>query len=180
MILHWLSAVIHPASPGFPYCAAFLPTLKSWQGRSTPKPPVPKRSDGIHWCVRIGNIDIPWGIGDNGRGYAANGTITVSRLSVDSTNFNKKGLPYTRVGDVYYLYESEFTGNGFVGFAPYLRDRLLPHIINVADSSPATSFQGELDTKLRENPELKMLLDSHNLTLEKVRVDRITNKKNQS
>lgn len=136
--------------------------------------------DGIHWCVRIGNIDIPWGIGDNGRGYAANGTITVSRLSVDSTNFNKKGLPYTRVGDVYYLYESEFTGNGFVGFAPYLRDRLLPHIINVADSSPATSFQGELDTKLRENPELKVLLDSHNLTLGKVRVDRITNKKSQS
>lgn len=136
--------------------------------------------DGLHWCVRIGNIEIPWGIGDNGRGYAANGTVTASRLSVDSTAFNKKGLPYTRVGDVYYLYENEFIGNGFEGFAPYMSARLLAHIINIADNSPATSFPGELDTKLRGNIEVKALLDSHSLTLEKVRVDGIiTNTKKQ-
>jgi hypothetical protein len=131
-------------------------------------------SDGLYWCVRVGNIEIPWGFGDDGNGYCANGSAIVSRRNVDASSIDGKGFPFTKEGEIYYLYESEFTGNSFEGFSMYMRDALLVYIREIAGRFNAQEFPSALESALRDDPRVADLMNANMLTLKSVRIEKIT------
>lgn len=131
-------------------------------------------ADGLYYCIRIGEFEIGWGIGDNSRGYSANGSVIVSRRNVDASSLDGKGLPFVKEGDISYLYESEFTGNSFEGYSVYLRDELLCIIRETADRSSPEDFPKALESALREDPRVSALMKSNMLTVKSVRVERLT------
>ena len=131
-------------------------------------------ADGLYWCVRVGDIEIPWGFGDDGNGYSANGSIVASRRNVDASSFDGKGLPFTKDGEISYLYESEFINNTFEGFSMYMRDKLLGCIREIANRVQARDFPLVLEAVLGDDPKVDALMKSNMLTLKSVRVNRVT------
>lgn len=131
-------------------------------------------ADGLYWCIRIGEFEIGWGIGDDGRGYSANGSVIASRRNVDASSIYDKGLPFVKEGEISYLYESEFTGNTFEGYSIYLRDELLIPIREIAGKTSAQDFPKALEAELRNDPRVIWLMKSNMLTLKSVRVEKIT------
>ena len=127
----------------------------------------------MHWCVRVGDITVPWGFGDCGGGYSANGTVTLSRLNVDEASFCGRGLPFRKDGEIFYLYESELTETGFEGFAPFIRDRIVPHLKILSHTVDERSFTQAVQG-IRNNPDVIALMREHKLTVKTVTVDKIT------
>ena len=130
-------------------------------------------SGGLYWCVRIGNIDIPWGIADNGRGFCANGSITVSRLRVDATSIDGKGYPFVKKGNILYLFEYELSKFTFEGFTTRIRDQILVIIQRIADETSAENFPSKLENELRKDPGFNAILEANMLTLERVRTNKV-------
>ena len=128
---------------------------------------------GMNWCVRVGDIDVPFGFGDEGGGYSAYGTVTVSRKNVSAASFDGKGLPYVKEGDIFYLYESEYNGDVYEGFSTFMRDKLTAHVTRIAATSSAEEFEAEVN-KLGEIPAVRELLDEHKLKIKSVTVENIT------
>jgi len=125
----------------------------------------------MHWCVRVGDISVGWGFG-NGRVYA-NGYAVLSRLNVNAASFSGKGLPYVKLGDVYYLYEYETDAKGNdYGFCPYMRQRLNSAIRSVAEGREASELK-PLIQEIGEHPDIKELLAEHHLVIRSVRVDAV-------
>ena len=48
----------------------------------------------MHWCVRKGRIEIPWGTTFRNGECAANGSLYVSRRKVNEATFYGEGLPF--------------------------------------------------------------------------------------
>ncbi len=134
-------------------------------------------SDNLYWCLRVGDIEIPWGFGDDGRGYSANGSVIVSRRNVDASSLDGKGLPFIKEGDISYLYESEFINNTFEGYSMYLRDKLLVHIREIAKRVSAEEFPNILESSLKNDPEVAALLKLNMLMLKSVNIYRVTTTK---
>ena len=138
-----------------------------------------KKDRGVlHWCLRRGRIEIPWGITFHEGECSANGSLFVSRLNVDETSFYGEGLPFVKESvdgvDVWYLYECEFTGNGFSGFAVYMRECLLPYLRRVAEKTGVEGFRAAVETTQESECELMRLcgfaakLSEHRLKFEQV------------
>lgn len=131
-------------------------------------------SEGVFWCVRIGEFNIPWGFSSNGIGFSANGYIVVSRGNVDATSLDGKGLPFVKQGEVSYLYESEIIDDRFEGFSIYLRDALLRRIREIASTVDAKSFPLVIEDSLRNDPDVIALFKSNMLTLKRINVRNLT------
>lgn len=130
-------------------------------------------SDGAHWCVRVGDVKVPWGVGDQGKGYSANGTLTVSRLNVDEASFTGRGLPFVKEGDVFYLYEMiEGQDDEMIGFVPYIRDEVLKFFTGIASNTDADGF-AEAVNGLKSDPDFTKLLMDHRLVLKGVTITKI-------
>lgn len=131
-----------------------------------------QEKDGTYWCVRVGDIDVPWGFGSDVNGYWANGVITVSRKNVGKEPFDGRGLPFVREGDVFYLYECELGDNGFYGFSIYMRERLLNSLRKLAKGMTKEAFEETLAkdgaAALAAIPEVRELLDEHKLVVKQV------------
>ena len=41
--------------------------------------------ENMNWCVRVGDIEIPWGFGSDRFGFYANGKILLSRKNVSAS-----------------------------------------------------------------------------------------------
>jgi hypothetical protein len=104
----------------------------------------------MHWCVRKGRLEIPWGTTFRNGECAANGSLYVSRRNVNEATFYGEGLPFVKErvagAEVWYLYESEFTGEGFRGFSVYMRECLLPYIRRVAEERGVEGFRAAVET----------------------------------
>ena len=133
-------------------------------------------SDGLYWCVRVGELEVPWGIGASSTGgrFSANGTIVVSRQNVDASSFDGKDLMFTKCGDIYYLYESELVNGRFEGYVIYLRDAFLATIGRIANNSEAKTFPDILEQSLRDDPKFSSLLKEQMLVLKRVDVSKVT------
>lgn len=130
--------------------------------------------EGMHWCVRIGDIEVPWGFAPDehaGIGFSAFGVITVSRRNVSAVTFDGRGLPYVRRGEIFYLFENEFE-NGFFGFSIYLRDRLLGSIKALAADKTADAFREALPA-LDRLEAVRRTLDEHKLVFKEIRIQRV-------
>ncbi|MBR4942743.1 MAG: hypothetical protein IKZ28_01820 [Clostridia bacterium] len=127
-------------------------------------------ADKTYWCVRVGEIEIPWGFGADVNGeYWANGLILVSRQNVGKEPFDGRGLPFTTEGEVTYLYECELTDNGFKGFSIYMRERFLNAIKRMAKDLPQAEFEKAFSAEaLKKDKEVEEILSLHKLTLTKV------------
>ena len=129
-------------------------------------------SGGLYWCVRVGDIDIPWGIGGDDIGFKANGFVKVSRRNVSAVTFDGRGFEYKRVGDVFYLYESELGDDGFFGFSPFMQRFLIRAIKGIAKQSTDESFRANVE-RISEVPEIAALLEEHKLIIRSVNIDMI-------
>lgn len=128
--------------------------------------------DGLHWCVRVGDIQIPWGFGvASTEKYCANGYIVVSRMNVNAEPFHGKGLPYVQSGKIFYLYGGELIDNELKGFFVFARTRLLPYIVEVAKQTEPKSLQDRLKEDLDKIPEVAQFLQEHRLVLKNVIVN---------
>ena len=128
----------------------------------------------LYWCVRVGDIDVPWGFGDESIGFRANGTVKISRRNVSAVTFDGRGFDYKRAGEINYLYESELGANGFVGFVPYVQRTVIRCLKEIASKSGMEKFTKEL-SYLGESREMAALLDEHKLVLKTVTIDHIEN-----
>ena len=96
--------------------------------------------NGLHWCVRIGDISIPWGLGADS--FGASGVLNVARHNVNDSSFDRRGYrDYKTCGDVRYLFLSDFDGNDFYGFTIALRDRINPIIRDLAKGLSREEFE---------------------------------------
>ena len=124
----------------------------------------------LYWCVRVGDIVIPWGFGRDQVGFAAHGSFTVSRRNVSAVTFDGRGLPYTRIGDVYYLL-NENDGDGGC-FRDFMRDRLTPALQTVAAGMSPEEFRtAALCEPLAAIDAIAALLREHQLDLKTVTVE---------
>lgn len=143
-----------------------------------------KGKEGLYWCVRYGRIEIPWGITFRNGECSANGSLFVSRERVNEIPFYGEGLPFVkeRVGDadVWYLYESEFTGDGFIGFSVYMRECLLPYIRLVAEEMGVEGFRDAVktasDCAFMKKVGFRNKLEEHHLILKDVIVNDVREK----
>ncbi len=119
---------------------------------------------GLYWCVRVGEIEIPWGFGDEALGFGANGSLIVKRRNVDAASFDMKGTPQARVGDISYVFVNRATERGREGLARYLEPRLIPIIKELASRCGHEGFADAARRGLPENGELVRLLDEHEMT----------------
>lgn len=91
-----------------------------------------------YWCVRVGDLEIPWGINvelENGNRLWANGIIRIKRLN-HKAHLDGKGFTYTKEKNgVFYLYEKVFRETHFCGFAIHLRDEFLPILTEIAQTA---------------------------------------------
>ena len=126
-------------------------------------------ADGLHWCVRVGEIEIPWGVRNQKSGYSANGSIFVSRRNVDASLFDGKGFPFKKIGKISYLYESEFTSGGFEGFADYIREKLIGCIYDLSDNVGPDEFKIAMEG-LKDNPNVKSTLKEHMIEFKSVSI----------
>ena len=124
--------------------------------------------DGLHWCVRVGEMQIPWGFGvDATKRYCANGYLVLSRQNVNAEPFHGKGLPYVRRGKIFYLYECELIDDSLRGFFVFVRSRLLPYVVAIAKKTDPERLQDELKT-LPMISEVMQFLNVHHLTMKNV------------
>lgn len=120
---------------------------------------------GLYWCVRVGEIEIPWGVGYDELGFGANGSITVRRRNVNAASLDMKGIPQTQLGEISYLFVNRVSASGREGFARYIEPQLLPFIRAVADKHGYDGFAGALVDELMRSDELAEVLDRHEMTL---------------
>ena len=151
---------------GEPFIAACsrYPFLESKGGGSYPDYVFDKYG-GLYWCVRVGEIDIPWGFGDGSLGFGANGSITVRRRNVNAASLDMKGITHTQLGDVSYVFVNRLTPSGREGFARHLEPRLLPIIRDIARRHGHTGFKASCAEELLRNKELAAVLDEHEMVL---------------
>ncbi|MBO5363458.1 MAG: hypothetical protein J6A46_03940 [Clostridia bacterium] len=125
-----------------------------------------------YWCVRVGDIDVPWGFGADENGYWANGLLSFSRKNMSEETFDGKGLPFERVGDVYYLYECELGDGGFYGFSVYIRDKMLDFLKQLAWRTSKEEFRKMIENNgvqtLMRIPKVRAFLNEHQLKLKGV------------
>ena len=161
-----------PFLEGMIETGAIIKTLK-WSGeKEIPDYKLYQEKDGTYWCVRIGDIDVPWGFDSSVNGYWANGVVTVSRMNVGSEPFDGRGFPFVREGDVFYLYECELGDNGFYGFSIYMRGQLLNSLRKLAKGMTKEDFETKLSkdgaNELKNLPEVQELLKEHRLDVKQV------------
>ncbi|MBE6633757.1 MAG: hypothetical protein E7620_05390 [Ruminococcaceae bacterium] len=126
--------------------------------------------EGTYWCVRVGNIEIPWGFGTDS-GIAANGTVTVSRMNLNYASFTGKGLPYVCENEVFYLYEAVQDSDGRLhGFVPMMRDRLNAILREIANGKDVEELRASLKV-LADREDVRALLQEHRLQLKDVHID---------
>lgn len=118
--------------------------------------------DGMHWCVRIGEIKIPWGFGLNTAPFIANGEITVSRKNVSASSLDGHGFDYERVGDIFYLSEEKYISK--------IKPTILDLLRSFAKESSAQTFKTDL-LSISEYPRMKRFLEESRLTLSSVIVN---------
>lgn len=133
--------------------------------------------NGMSWCVRVGEIEVPWGFGKSeGLDYSASGSFTVSRRNLGAESFDGKGMPYVKCGEVFYLYECEIGDDGLRGFNIYLRNRLMPDLLRIAKKSTPETLEIGL-CELGDDPDVIEVLDELGLDLIRVNLRKI-NKEN--
>ncbi len=120
---------------------------------------------GLHFCLRVGELEMLWGFGDKELGFGANGSLIVKRRNVDASSLDMKGIPVTRVGEICYIFVNRVTERGREGFARYLEPRLLPHIKDIARRYGKEGFSEALPSELIKNEELRALLDEHGMDI---------------
>ncbi len=126
--------------------------------------------DGTHWCIRVGDLQIPWGFCTED-GLFANGVATVSRMNVNEASFTGRGLPYVREGEIFYLYESYFNeSDELKGFAPFLRERLAEIMREIAAESGEEGLRQGLKA-MGEREDVRRLLREHRLELRSILVE---------
>lgn len=115
--------------------------------------------NGLYWCVRIGMIEIPWGFGEKGVGFSANGSVWLKRKNLSaSLTFDGSGFKFIKVGNIFYLYELELGSDGFYGFSADMRDRLLPEIRKSAiEAGQKEVFKEKLKTFCERDAVKKIL-----------------------
>ena len=59
---------------------------------------------GLHWCVRVGEIEIPWGFGNAQLGFGANGSLIVKRRNVAADSLDMKGIAPVQIGSISYIF----------------------------------------------------------------------------
>ena len=115
--------------------------------------------DGMHWCVRIGEIKILWGFGVTHGLFVANGEITLSRKNVSALSLDGKGFDYTRCGDIFYLSEENYIAA--------LKPELLNVIRSFAQTSSPDTFKIDINS-IGDYPPMKEFLDKNRLTISSV------------
>ena len=121
----------------------------------------------MYWCVRVGDIDVRWGFG-NGEVYA-NGVITLSRMNVSAASFSGKGLPYVKVGEIFYLYEEELKADRVEGFVPYMRKKINGAVAEMAKGKSPEELE-VLVGSIGEHPEIREILNEHRLVVRSAHV----------
>lgn len=151
---------------GEPFIAACsrFPFLESKRGAGYPDY-VFDEYDGLYWCVRVGEIDIPWGFGDDSLGFGANGTLTVRRRNVNAASLDMKGIAHTKLGDVSYVFVNRVTESGREGFVRYFEPRLLPIIKDVAERYGFDGFDKACAEELLKSEKLAAILDEHEMAV---------------
>ena len=128
---------------------------------------------GMNWCVRVGEITVPWGFSARDAGFSSNGVFVVSRANVSAATFDQKGFSYVKKGEVYYLYENEMDdGGSFYGFSVYMRNLLLPELKKFAKEHSGDYFARNIDAFLQLD-EVNKLLSAHRLKLVAVRINNV-------
>jgi hypothetical protein len=90
---------------------------------------------------------------------------------VSAVSFDGRGLPYTKEGDVFYLYEHECDRDlNETGFAVYMRDKLTGPILKIAEQSSYEAFEEDI-SKLSEAPGVSEMLNELRLVIKSVRVN---------
>ena len=126
--------------------------------------------DGLYWCMRVGEIEIPWSFIDDDLGFGANGSLIVKRRNVNAASFDMKGIECTKVGDIQYVFVNHVTDQGRQGFVKYLTPRLQPIIRKIAERIGRESFIGSVGDEMLANGELAAILDEHEMVLVSVSV----------
>ena len=55
---------------------------------------------GMYWCIRIGDINVPFGFGKRIDSFRASGLVTLSRRNVSAATVDGLGLPRVQVGEI--------------------------------------------------------------------------------
>ena len=121
------------------------------------------KSDGLYWCVRVGEIEIPWSFVDDELGFGANGSFIVKRRNVNGASFDMKGIESTKVGDINYVFVNHVTSEGRQGFVKYFTPRLQPIIRRIAERIGRESFTSSVGDELLANKDFEALLDEHDM-----------------
>ncbi len=124
-----------------------------------------EKSGGLYFCVRVGEIEIPWGFGDPALGFGANGTVIVRRRNVGADSLRTMGIPFTRVDDIHYAFINHITDGGLDGFTKYLEPRMLPIIREYAASLGFCAFAEQAGDRLARDGRLIRLFDEHEMSI---------------
>ena len=98
-----------------------------------------ERLGGMYWCVRIGDIDVPFGFGKRISSFRASGIVTLTRRNVSAATVDGLGLPRVQVGDVCYFFEDRYGNEG--GFIEFMQDRLNPILAEAGNALGAAGFR---------------------------------------
>lgn len=160
--------VLQPRASGF--IAAYSETPFTEEKKKARYPDYTfHKLENLYWCVRVGDIEIPWGFGQAQVGFSAHGSVTVSRRNVSAVTFDGRGLPYTRIGNVHYLLNDSDDDAGC--FRSFMRDRLVPALQEAAAGMSPEEFRtAPLVDALAGIPAISALLNEHQLVLKTVTV----------
>ena len=131
-----------------------------------------ERLGGMYWCVRIGDIDVPFGFGKRIASFRASGLVTLTRRNVSAATVDGLGLPRVQVGEICYFFEERYGNES--GFIEFMQDRLTPEIAEAAAKLGPDGFRDGIREALLTDKTVGELLDAHQMELKAVAVETLS------
>lgn len=135
------------------------------------------QSGGLYWVLKVGEMQVRWGVG--AKNFRAYGILNVERQNKNWLSLDAKGLPFRKIGDVYYLYAEEEEGFEMVGFLPYLAQNYINPMIEelITDDMDGEAFRAKLLQQTEQNNEkLRSMTQNHALTFKSFVIQHISKK----